>query len=247
MRELTFVTALAGTNWRSYYQDLVVMLRSMARVSDLETLLTVVHDGCLEQNHIDYLRAQRSPLDEFYVDRRIYNRHGKSKPQYLLFEAWNPDVVKSKKAVVLGCDMVFLKSWQYFLEAMGPIRAWWETTRGCWNSGALLITKPLISSGEYHRLLSTPHDGGFGSDQRIINMLYEGNMQRHPTWVQEFNNDGGYKKETMIAHYIHKYYAAKSGITPFWKRLYQTFLEEGELAVARAPGYDYWCEVLKDG
>lgn len=245
---LTFVVALGGVYWRSYYQDLVVLLRSMTRVNAGDpTTVAVVHDGRINDKQIEYLKQQWPLVRATRGPSALYAKHGKTNPKYFLFEAWNPDVVQGDRAILMGADMIARKPWTYLHEALGPIRAWREPARPCWNSGALLVTKPLIDIKERDKLLATAHDGNYGTDQRIINQIYGDKMQGHPDWVQVFDVGAGCRRDALFVHYIHKYYARTSRISNFWRRMYEEYLTEAELEIARAPGFDFWCEALNMG
>jgi hypothetical protein len=153
------------------------------------------------------IRLHKVPVAE-------YKKHGKTDVRYYLLEAFNP-VHDLDRIIVLGADMLCVGSADALIyRADAPISMWKEPVRDCFNSGGMVLLRPILTQQVYEDLLA--HDKGkeFGRDQGIINSYFAGKIAELPSTVQVFAEKGCVTTGVTFLHFIHKPFARRDS----WER-----------------------------
>ena len=159
------------------------------------------------ENEYPEIRFHKVPVKE-------YEKHGKTDVRYYLLEAFNP-VHDLDRIIVLGADMLCVGSADALIyRADAPISMWREPVRKCWNSGGMVLLRPVLNEKVYKDLLAHNKGKEFGRDQGVINSYFEGKIAALPESVQVFAEKGQPTTGVTFLHFIHKPFARRD----IWER-----------------------------
>lgn len=193
----------------------VALLRSLKEQNPgFSHPVVIASDSTLKKAHRSKLKAVYKDIEFHYRNEEEYTRYNKGNPKYLSLEAFNP-ALQFKKVLLLDTDLICRGSIDGLVTKHNDgIYMWREPVRKCWNSGIVVINKRFLAASWYKRLVRAKHDGRFGNDQAIMNMVFDGIVKPLEPNVQRFAGKDAHHGYCVFLHFIYKYFNVPDQINP---------------------------------
>lgn len=206
-RPVGFVCTVQGD---SFWRMFVALLRSMkANQPGLSCPIVVVYHTMPEDQKA--LIEEEYPRVEFHkLDYGRYKESMKHNVRFWLLEAFNP-VLDLDRVITLGADMLCIRHMNELIYKSHGLISCWREPSGQWNSGAMVINKPLLTQETYDAVLA--HQPNYkavrGHDQAVINSMFAGQIKQLPANTQVVVDKGTNPEKcgATFLHFMHKPFA----------------------------------------
>ncbi len=187
MIPIAVITPIGGPERAKYFEYWTALCRSMRLQSpgmSAPWFISSDHFTRSEWAAVkkEYPNARQNVIDPKRYDDAIH----KGYPAFWKFEAANP-TLNVHCMIALECDLLCDNDWSRLAYRCqtGLIHACKEPARDQFGAAIMVINRVAGYPALYERLLTTPHDGGWGTDQNIWNQMQAITEISNPNWSVE--------------------------------------------------------------